>query len=115
MDFGESQQQASRGENEVQTTAPPTRTLEGYEKKFKPSTKIANQHDVLYEEPNDIINEHSQQQLTVKEGDFIPFFNNENDAPDTATGGTWETSYTKRPLIPYVDIQRKKNQKLQEA
>merc|ERR1711879_999791 len=42
-----------------------------------------------------IVNEHGQQKLTVKEGDFIPFHS-------VRDGDNWE----QRPLVPYVEIER---------
>lgn len=100
LDFGESQF-LEDSLNEVKVEAPKssvppaTRLLDQYQKTFAPSNQLANKHDADYQEPKGIINEHSQQKLTVKEGDFIPFH-------DVRTGDHWEP----RPLVPYVEIDR---------
>lgn len=85
LDFGESQNQATAW-NEV--VPAPARGLDSYSKDFTPSQQIANDHDKDYKQPKGIYNEHSQQQLSVGEEDFIPF------------------QSTERPKLPYVEIQR---------
>ena len=101
LDFGESQFSHQDSLNEIKVSAPvssvppATRLLDQYQKTFEPSDQIANEHDSDYSKPQGIINEHSQQKLTVKEGDFIPFHN-------IREGDEWE----QRPLVPYVEIER---------
>ena len=94
LDFGESQKQHSWN-NEVRVPAP-VRGLDTYEKDFAPSIEILEKHDENYAVPKDVYNEHSQQKLTVKEGDFIPFHENT------------------KPKIPYVEIQRSETESLGE-
>ena len=71
---------------------------------------MANAHDSSYEEPTDVFNEHSQQVLTVKEGEFVPFLdvNSQWETPLPTASQSEQSSnrFTARPIKPYVEIQR---------
>jgi hypothetical protein len=99
LEFGESQHTEERW-NEV--VVPPPRGLDSYQKDISLSHKLADHHNQNYQVPQDVINEHSQQKLTIKEGDFIPYHNQ-----DEAQAGSWTGVQKNR--IPYVQIQRESN------
>eukprot|EP00094_Tigriopus_californicus_P005476 TCALIF_05278-PA protein Name:"Protein of unknown function" AED:0.12 eAED:0.12 QI:0/0.33/0/0.5/1/1/4/0/1656 len=64
---------------DVQTSAPIlTDRLDAYEKQVTPSLAIVRQHDAQYKEPNNLYNEHGQQQVTALEGAFVPFKENKD-------------------------------------